>query len=186
MTRLLIGALLAAVVMFVWGFFFWTVLPQKFSVMRPLPDGDEVAATLKKGLPESRVYLWPFGDCSETSEMEELARRHEEGPLVQITYRKDGVKMMNPAVFAAGFGHFFLSALLAAVLLQFALPNLPSYFCRVSFVALLGLFAALFIDLSTPIWFHHPVGFPLYNFAYHATSWLLAGLALGAVVKPRD
>jgi hypothetical protein len=189
MKRLVIGSLVAAVVMFFWGFVFWQVLPAKFAVMKGVPNDAEVMEVLKKNLPESGVYLAPYPDEAALSgdnkaAREELAKRHEAGPLVQITYRKEGVKMLNPLVFAAGFGHFLLSALVGALLLQFALPNLPSYLCRVGYVGLLGLFAGLFIDLSTPIWFHHPIVFPAYNFAYHATSWLVAGLVLGAIVKP--
>ncbi len=190
MLRLLIGSLLAAVVLFAWGAVFWGVSPLPFAVMRAVPNDEVVVEVLKKNLPASGVYLSPFPDeeryGADRAEAEKaFLERHRQGPLVQITYRKDGLDAQGPAVFAAGFVHMLVSSLLVGGLLMLALPGLGGYASRVLFVFLAGVFASVTVTLSTPIWFHHPWQFPLLNALYHATNWLLAGFVLGAVIRPR-
>jgi hypothetical protein len=165
------------------------VSPLRFAVLRTVPN--EVADTLKKNLPESGVYRSPFPEKSRVEEdrdaaQKEFTEKHKEGPVVQIIYRKDGVDPMSPAMFAGGFVNMLVSSLLIGLLLKLALPGLGSYSSRVLFVFVAGVFAVVAIDLSTPIWFHHPWDLPLFNALYHASSWLLAGFVLGAVIRPRS
>jgi len=191
MVRLLIGAVLSSIVLFVWGFAFWVISPLRFGVLRTIPNEEAVIDALKKNLPETGVYLSPFAEESRFKEdreaaQKELAEKHKEGPLVQIIYRKNGIDPMSPVTFAAGFANMLVASLLIGLLLKLALPGLASYSSRVLFVFVAGVFAAVTIDLSTPIWFHQPWGLPLFNALYHASGWFLAGLVLGAVIRPRS
>ena len=86
--------------------------------------------------------------------------------------------------FAMGFGHYFVSALLMAVLLQLASPGLGGYLPRVLFVTLAGVFAAVAITLGDPIFLHQPWKTPLYFAAFYVVSWFVAGIVLGAIVRP--
>ena len=70
------------------------------------------------------------------------------------------------------------------LLLLVALPALESYARRVAFVCGLGVFAAVAVRLSEPILWHLPWGHFLHGATYDAASWLVAGLVLGAIVKP--
>jgi hypothetical protein len=79
----------------------------------------------------------------------------------------------------------FVSSLLAGALLLLALPGLQSYFARVLFVTLVGVFAAVTISLSSPIWFHHSWCFALLNSVYNVGSGLVTGLVLAAVIRPK-
>jgi hypothetical protein len=183
MVRVLVAALLAAVVLFFWGFLWWTVLPFAGWTMKPAPNEEVVTATLKTNLPESGVYFLPFPDQSPEAQ-EAMQKRHPEGPLVEVIYRKDGVNAMSPGYFAMGFVHMALSALLAGALLSLAAPALRSYVARVGFAALLGFFAAFAFNLSDILWFHHPWQFPVMMAAFNASGWLLASLVLGAIIRP--
>ena len=191
MVRLLIGAVLSSIVLFVWGYLFWVVSPLRFGVLRTIPNEEAIIDALKKNLPETGVYLSPFAEESRFKEdreaaQKELTEKHKEGPLVQIIYRKNGVDPMSPATFASGFANMLVASLLIGLLLKLALPGLASYSSRVLFVFVAGVFAAVAIDLSTPIWFHQPWDLPLFNALYHASSWFLAGLVLGAVIRPQS
>jgi hypothetical protein len=191
MIRVLVGALLSAVVLMGWGFVFWEVLPVHDYTLKKLTDEQAVVVDLKKGNPESGHYFIPFPDKvalsgKDPTATESLTKRRREGPLVEIIYRKEGVEgLMDPMIFVQGFIHFLVSALIAGLLLTMALPNLPTYLGRVLFVFLLGLFASVVVTLSDPIWFLHPWQFALLKGAFEAAGWLLAGLVLGLVVRPR-
>jgi hypothetical protein len=187
MTRVVVAALLSAVVLFLWGFVFWTVLPFSNMVLKPLPSEEAVVQALKDNVPETGVYFFPFcEECSSPEAQEEAMKRHREGPIAQVIYRKDGVDAMSPTVFAGGFSHMFLSALLVGLLLKIASPTLPAFFARFVFVVLLGVFAAVWVCLADGIWFHHPWQFPVLQAGYNAGGWLVAALPMALVIRPRE
>jgi hypothetical protein len=69
-------------------------------------------------------------------------------------------------------------------MLLMSLPSLPTYGRRVLLVVLAGTFAGVVVELSRPIWFYHPWGFALFGALFQVTAWLLAGLAMAAILKP--
>ena len=189
MIRLVLGALVSAVVLFAWGALFWVVSPLRFGVLRPLPRAEAVVSLLEQNLPHSGVYLSPFPDeerftADPKEAKEEFLKRQRQGPLVQISYRKEGVDPTNPATLALGFGHLFVSALLIGGLLMLALPALTTYLARMLFVFLAGVFAAVTVSLSPPVWFHQPWDLPLFNALYHASGWFVASFVLAAILRP--
>jgi hypothetical protein len=190
MLRLLIGVLLSAVVLMAWGFVFWMVLPFAPNVMQRLPDDERIARALSEAGTPTGTYFYPYPDREAMSGKDPEAqqafiRKHSGGPLMQISYRREGVQAMDPAYFAVGFGHMLAGSLLAGVLLLIALPRLPSYPARVGFVFLVALFATVSITLGRPIWFHHPWRFALLMAGFHLFGWLLSALVLALVIRPR-
>jgi hypothetical protein len=189
--RLILGAFLSAMVLMVWGAVFWVATPVPYEVMKKHPQQDALARMLKEQNLESGTYFIPFPDKEvvrggDMKAMQELDDKMQEGPLIQLTYRKEGVNPSSPVWYALGFGHFFVSALLVGGLLVTALPGLRSYVARWLFVSLVGIFAAVAIHLSFPIWFHHPWGFALMEAGFAAVGWLLAGAVMAAVVRKRS
>lgn len=189
MIRLFVGAVLAAVVLFAWGFVFWAASGVMYRFLRPLPDEAEVTQALQKGDIESGTYLIPFPapdamSGKDAAKAEELRRRSLRGPVVEIIYRKEGLDPTDPQQYVAGFCHFLAASLLAGVLLVMAQPGLRRYPARVLFVTLVGVFAAVAVVLSKPVWFHHPWPAALYESAYVVIGWLLAGIVLALVIRP--
>jgi hypothetical protein len=184
--RVVGGAVLAAVVLMAWGFVFWLFLPFGKAVLQKLPGEEVVVKTLKENIPRTGVYTYPSRENTSSSveAQDAIMKQHLAGPIVEIIYRKEGLDPLSPSTYGWGFAHFFVSGLLAGLLLALALPRLKSYVARVLFIFLLGAFAAFFVDLSAGIWMHHPWELPLLWAAYHGSSWLLAGLAMAAVIKP--
>ncbi|HYE97034.1 MAG TPA: hypothetical protein VD962_12570 [Rubricoccaceae bacterium] len=183
MRSLLLGAVLAAVVLFLFGFVVWGLMPvDPFSTVS---DEPALSQTLVQVLPASGVYLLPDeGDTEEEFAAATEAMRR--GPLAMVFFRREGVEPMAPAVFALGFLHMFVTALLLGLVLRQAAPALPSYGARVAFVALLGLTAAVWARLGEPIWWHFPWGFHLLYFFSDLLSWTLAGLVLARFVRRRE
>jgi hypothetical protein len=183
--KLLLGAFLVAIVLMVWGFIFWTFLASPFLVFSGVSNEAAVIEALDQNIAQTGVYLYPFPDMSGDSSTETFVAQHQAGPIVQIIFRKEGLNPMSPSVFVGGFIHFFVSALILGVLLLLALPGLSSYGRRLLFVVVAGLFAAILVNLSEPIWYYHPWGYHLYYAAFTLTSSLFAGLVLAWIIKPQ-
>jgi len=184
MVRVLVGALLAAVILFAWGAVWWMALPFWTWATHSVPNDDAVVAVLQMNLPESGTYFSPYRDANATPEQDKvLMERHLRGPLVEIIYIKEGLDPMTPVALAAGFAQILVSTLVAGVLLSFAAPALPAYVQRVGFVLLLAIFAVVALNLADIVWFHHPWPYPAMRAAFVASGWLLAGLLMGAIIK---
>jgi hypothetical protein len=187
--RVVIGAILGAAVLMGWGAAFWIFLPFGGQVMHSLPHSDVVVRELKEANTESGFYVAPGMQDPKASQEDQKAikEKYKEGPVLYMTYRKDGVDLDDTMVYKQGAAHFVLCALIAGILLAAAAPTLRSYLGRVFFVFLLGVFGALAFDLSYGIWFYHPWEFPILMAGFHTAGWLLAGIVMAAVIKaPRE
>ncbi len=92
---------------------------------------------------------------------------------------------MNAQVLAFGFVIDLLAAMLAACLLSSAVGTNMSYARRVGFILGLGLFVALIGHASYWNWMHFPLDYTLAFVVDVVVGWTLAGLAIGAVVRPK-
>lgn len=178
MRPLLIGAALAALVLFVWGFVVWALMP--INPFTPIGDEAAVASVLLEQLPESGYYLLPGDD----SDFEAYTQRHLDGPIAMIAFRREGTNPMAPTVFLFGFLHMLATTFLLGLVLRAAAPRLREYGARVVFVAIVGLTVAIWGNLGTPIWWHQPWSLHLLTAVYDAVGFVLAGLVLARFVRP--
>ncbi len=188
MARILISALLAAIVTFMWGFFWWGILAMQSGTYSAVSAEKEanVLSVLESSLPRSDVYFIP--DPKQMHENGGNANADPaEKPFIKIYYRPKGSVSGQGEMMAKGFLHMFVSALFMATLLSFVTGSMCCYSARVAFVCSIGVFAGFWQQVGDMIWFHHPAGFSLFTLGYHGGAWLLAGLVIGAIVKgPRE
>lgn len=184
MLRWLLGAAGAAVVMFVWGFLWWAVLPMGSLMTSTIANEDAVRAVLRAELPATGVYFVPEVKHTPEGDLAPgVEARHHDGPLVHIFYRDGSIAVFSIGYMLTGLLHSFVAALLAGYLLSGVLGSLKTYAKRVLFVALLGVFAAFAMKVGDAVWFYHPLGYELMGTLFTAINWLLAGLVLAAVIK---
>lgn len=182
MVRVILGAVLAAVVMFMWGFIFWAVLPVSNAVFKRLPDEEAVTAALASHIPQTGVYYFPYWDQADDEATQQAGmEKHARGPIGQVMFVREGVNPMAPATMIIGFIQMLVSTLLAGFMLRAWGP--ASFMGRVAFVTTLGLFAVVTISVSKVTWFHHPWPTAALDGAYYVAAWLLAGLVLAAFVR---
>jgi len=177
MKKLWIGATLAAVALFVWGFIFWALLPTPWLVLRGAPDEVALASSVAQALPGPGVYVLPHPHGSDEAE---AARRAVEGPILQIILSA-GRDPMSPAMFLGGFLHMWISALLMGWLLMRFAP--AGYRGALLCAAGMAGAAAVWGNLGKPIWYAQPWGFHLLNAVYDFTGWVLAGAVLARFVR---
>jgi len=180
MNKLILGSVLAAVAMFFWGFLYWAAFPFTYRIMAPAPNEGALAKTIGDALPASGVYLLPH---PKGGSEDEVAKRFQAGPLVQINIQKRGTAPVQGSVFFWGFVHMLVSAFVMGLVLRAAAPAAPSFGSRLQIGALAGVAAACYSNLGKPIWWHQTWDYHLLNFGFDLGSWLLAALVLAWFVR---
>lgn len=178
MKRLLLGSLITAACVFLWGFVFWAILAS----VDEISSDDELAmqSALAQHVPETGTYVIP----SARGDGAEYTRRHEAGPVAMIFVRKEGSSPMSFGTFLGGFIHELIFAVLVGLLLRMTWAALPTYRARLSMVLLAGVAAAFWYDFADPIWWAHPWAFHLQNFVYSVGAWAIAGAIMSRFADP--
>lgn len=190
--RIALGTLLSSIAMFVWGAIYWTALFLPMNVTRNLSTEQQgtLIEALQPHLTSDGVYFVPSPDPA-IDESDDAAatwiKRHQQGPIAQIRYRRSGIDPMSPKTLIAGFIHNLACTGFVAWLLASLRRSFCCYAARLGFVVGMGFFAGLWVEMRTVIWMYEPLDYQLFSAFYDISAWLVAGLVLAAVVKaPRD
>lgn len=187
MKKLLLSGLLGMIVYFLWGFLAWTVLPLHQNTIRPLPSGlnDAVSSIAERGLATGAYFYPQQPENMENEEaMSQYTTRHNDGPLLTLLYRAEGVPIMHWSLFVKALVLYFIISFLLAFLLRMVVEYLESLPQRMLFVAVLGLLGALSTYLDHWVWFYYPLGYSVMMSVDLVIRWLLLGLVIGLIIKP--
>ena len=171
--RALVGAVAAAVALFILGFIFHASGVQNIAV----GDVDNARAaavqqSLAANLPGTGTYRVPSDSTPEQTVM------YGQGPIATIHYNSSGFAKGDPATLIGGFAHLLIVAFLMAAGLGTLSRFVGSSGERIRLL-LLGVFGAtLFIHLRQPIWFHHDWAHSIYLFVTDSISLIAAGLVI--------
>lgn len=169
MKTYLVGPLLAALAMFVWGFLYYGISSFPY---QPLGAAGDVGPALDELFPASGVYLVP----DPRGEPDVVQSQMQRGPMVTVHIRKGEGKTMDPAMMLGGFVHEFLScALMAMLLVRSAARN---YVGRVCFVVIVGILITVFGHGGQAIWWQQDWSWHLRGMLYETIGWAFAGLIL--------
>ncbi len=184
--RFVLGSILSAVVLFLWGYLYWGILPISKQVIQAMPAGDDVSAVLQEKVGKTGVYYLPGlpSDESNTAAMEAFVAKHEAGPVAMLFYRQQGATPMSPRTLAAGFVHSLLVTVIAGILLIAAAPS--TYPNRVLLIVWAGIFCTVWVHISQVVWYYYPWNFCFLYMVYHVVGALLVGLIMAAFVKPTE
>lgn len=181
---LLWGAGLSALALMVWGYLFWAMSPLPFAVIKPLPDEEAVLRVFKDTQLSTGVYSFP--GLVEGQGMDgAFFEKTRSGPIGQILFRREGSNPLNPLNYLLVLLHFFVVSLAAGGILLLVRPALPTYGRRLLLVFALSAFAAVSLDFSGPVWWHHPWGFHAMTALYDAGSGAISGLILAWALDPK-
>jgi hypothetical protein len=184
MQKIILPSLLAAVVIFIWSSISWMMIGWHMIDIFNLPD-ESVVQQMDATISEPGIYVYPGYpvDQSEAG-MEAWTNKHLAGPLLFMVYEPKGCEPMMAGQFVKGFVLNYITAFIAATLLFMTLAQNPSYWRRVTFVMLLGLFAGLMYPFSEWNWWRFPIGYTLVNVADGILTWFFAGMVLAWRIKP--
>jgi hypothetical protein len=173
MARALIGAAIAAVVMFIIGFiFFATPLSKLGTGTLDNARAAAVQQAMAANIPSTGTYTVPSADTPEQTVM------YGRGPVATIHYNSGGYSVADPSVMVIGFVHMLIVTLLMAVGLFTISQYVPSFGERVRLLVLGTIGAAVFMRLGEPIWYHHDWGNAIYAFIADSVSLIIAGLVI--------
>lgn len=174
MKKQLIATLVGAIILFVWQFLSWALLPIHQSEYGYTPNQDKIMEVLNQNLTEEGTYFLPGAPPGSTQEEQQATMEANVGkPWASITYHKSldmsmGMNMLR------GFAIDLLSIwLLVWLLLRFETLNLT---IAVQAAVSVGIIGYLTIPYLNSIWFETD---SLGHLIDAVVQWLLVGLWLG-------
>jgi hypothetical protein len=184
MLRILIGAVVGGIAVFVWSAVSHMVLPTGDMGLKSLPGEDAIVAVLKQNVHESGVYFVPGMDMKKKLTPEQQKAWNAKiatGPTGLFVYNPGGSEPMSPRQLLIELASNMLCALIAALVLR---RMSGGYFARAMVVCLMGLFAWLSISISYRNWYQFSDAFTQAEAVDQIAGWLVGGLVVAGIVRP--
>ena len=186
---LVLGTILGGLAAFAWSTISWEVLGWHEKGMINFQNEDEVSAIIASHATKDGTYILPFGPPTKgmTSEQRKktqatVMEKMKTGPIMVAAVRRGGFGSFSRALMIQ-----LLSLMAAAFLLTCLLMQTSglSYAKRVAYLAIVGLAASVIVDLPNWNWWGFSGASTVVNLADSTITWLLAGLIIAKVAKPR-
>lgn len=177
MKKLIIGALVGGIILFVWQFLTWGALNLHEAQQRYTPKQDSILAYLGSQFNEDGAYLMPsYAPGISTEEMQKQMKATEGKPWAQVIYHKS-MPGMNKMFMNMGRG--LLVDVFIVWLLCWLLVKIPSPSFSTIFLGSIG--TGIIVFLNAPYTMHIWYGsFDLMaHFVDTLVAWGLTGLWLG-------
>ena len=174
MQKNLLLSVLAGVVLFVWGFISWAVLPWHNMVANKFTNEAAVTQALKENSPQQGVYFLPFSEKDHGP--------NQLGAFVNVLPQGTDMNMGKQMV--TGFITQIVGAFLVLMLL--GQTRGLTYWEKVGFVALVGLIIGFVSHAPYWNWFGFPVPYILVTILDTLIGWTLAGLAVAKFAPSRS
>jgi len=175
MVRVIVGAAVAAVVMFIIGFIFFGPLGLSNLASRSLDDvpAATIQQTLAANLPASGTYFVPAPEHSAQQTV-----MYGQGPIATIHYNVGGFAAIDTTTMIVGLVFNFIVALLIGAALIGIDRRVTDFPSRAKVAVIIAVAAAAFIHLGEPIYYHHDWSHFIYLFVADALMLAAAGIVL--------
>lgn len=185
--RIGVAGLLGAVAMFLWTAIAHMATPLGYTGFSQMPNEAPVLSALQASAgPKGGLYIYPYADPSTMSSKagrDAYAAKTRANPSGMLLYRPPGQDGgMTPATLIQEFLKQLVVCLIAAFLV--AEVKLSKYWERAGFVAAIGVVAALETNASYRIWYGFPGDYTAAQIVISFLSYVFAGLAIAAWLKP--
>ena len=185
MKKLFIASLVGAIILFVWSFLAWAILPIHLHTYMYTPAQDTLLKVMADHNMESGAYAMPMVDNRNVQGMDadyrkkcdELMKTSEGKPMVSIFYKKEGMTM-GPGIMIKGFLIDFLIVLAACILLMPAFAASASFFGRWWLCLVVGLLVSAAYPLINHNWMGVPWGYTVDIIVDIFANWAILGLWL--------
>lgn len=184
MKQLLLAALLGGIVLFLWGWLSWSLIPIHNASLLSIENEDAVIAALHVNMDQKGVYTFPAMPATQDqATLDEWVQKLQQGPVGMIIYDPEGTEPMKPDQMVIGFILGCISAFFVAWFLSRSTAAMSSYFARVAYCGMFGIFIAIVSHLTNWNWMGYPIDYTISWIADSIIGWLLAGTVLAAIIK---
>lgn len=175
MKKLVIGALVGGLLVFIWQTLSWTVLMRHASEYQKAPGQEAILQALNSNLTADGQYVLPGMDADASMEEQQKAMDDMKGkPWAVVTYHKSYDTNMGTNIVRNLLVDLIAVFLVCWVLLKNANSTFSATFLS---TLIFGLVGYLFIPYSMVIWYKTPGG--VSNLIDTLIAWGLCGLWLG-------
>ncbi len=174
--EILLSGLLGGIVIFAWLVISIELLPVSGHRAQPIPNDKDIHAVLKERITEPGIYFLPDHPDENSVDYPD----YENEPIFSVIY---GGRTPGTSLGQLIFELFciFTAPAIAAWMLSVASERiLTKYSRRVLFVAVFGLFLAVFGEVFS----EKPVDYILLTAANSLITWALVGLVIAWRIKP--
>lgn len=173
MPKLVLGAIAAAIAMFITGFiFFATPLGQIAYGSATEAQQAAVQNALAANLPGTATYVVPSPDTPATTVL------FGKGPVATVHYNSAGFSVASPDALIAGFVLDLIVALLIGLALYGVAGRVTLFADRVRLLVLFSVAVLLIGIISDSVWLHVDWAYTLYAFIGSLAMLVVGGLVI--------
>lgn len=186
MRKMILGAVVGAVVYFAWGMVSWMALPWHDATMRSLPEEQLLTDTMRVVVKEPGVYYFPSGRTPEgRMDPAQYAEKYKRGPAGFMAFSPGGTEPMSGGTLVVSFlSGLFIAAVLIAVF-GVSRDRVIGRLSRIALAGAVGLAAAVASHVAYWNWFGFGGDFTLVQVADVVFCFALVGAVVSFFV-PRS
>lgn len=177
--HLILGTVLGAIVLFVWGMIAWEIIPWPGTPLRAFTNDEAVTQAIVANAPVSGNYLLPNKGLTPEQQQKAIDKMAK-GPIVFAAVRLEPFASMAKPLISQ-----FLTQLLVAFLAALLLSQTTglSYKSRVTFLTVIGLIVFVGGHMDESTWWSFSNAYMLMQFGALVIGWFLASLVMSMFVK---
>jgi hypothetical protein len=184
MKQLIFGAIVGGIILFIWGWLSWSLVPIHSSTIKTIENEEAVISTMHVNMTEEGVYAFPGMPApGDPTAENEWIQKYRQGPIGMVIYNPEGTEPMLGSQMIIGLIICLLSSYLAAWFLSRSTAASSSYFARVAYFGMLGIFISIVSHLVNWNWMGYPLDYTVSWIMDAVIGWILAGLGIAAIVK---
>ena len=179
MGKSMVSVLLAATVLWVWGFVYWGLSPLPYATWKSASNDRAAQMALLQHFPQGGTYYIP----SRAHSSEEQRALLQSGPwgFVQISYAQREPFEVKTMVYGLLLNMLFAGAL---AILMYRLRNTArTYSGRLGVPFWAGLIAVVLIDGGDVVWWNLAPDWQLFKAIYNFSAFLIVGAVLAFFIK---
>ena len=175
MKKLLIGALVGGIILFIWQFLSWTVLDLHYNAYQYTDKQDAIMSSLNSQIEKDGQYMIPSLPREATKEQHEEAMKTMAGkPWALVQYHQSRDMNMGANMIRGLIVEMLIVGFFCALISRMNALNFTAIFISALFVGLIVFFN---VPYTNHIWFK---GFDLMAYFIDSlVAWGLVGLWLG-------
>ena len=176
--KIIKSALAGGVILFVWGFISWMLLPWHQMNIMKFKQEKEVQEVIRDNAVGSGVYVLPHC-CNKDKQELEMARK---GPTMFCAVRMEGYHMGASSIIISLITQIIGAAIVAWMLLQ---TKIRDYQKQVFFITVIGFVVGLLGLVPGWNWCGFSLGYTIVLWLDLIIGWFLAGLAVAKLCRQK-